>query len=253
MKLFNKDEFIANEIRFKIIKNGIKEGDKIPSERELSEEYDAQRATIRLALLSLEEEGLLERVERKGYFVSHDRINNQLNQIKSFSDKVSEMGMDTENRLLSFERIEVDKNLSKKMHLQIGVNIYKIIRLRKVIKDNTEIPIAIEYSYIPESIAPKLMKYDLEENSLFDILINEYKHMPSSEEQSVEVVYATDFEAKMLKVNKMTALVKKSGITYDKNKNIIQFLHSIWNKDWVQFEEVDMKIAEKMKEGLYGL
>ena len=54
MKLFNKDEFIANEIKFYLLKNKTKEGEKLPSERELAEIFDAQRATIRNALTVLE-------------------------------------------------------------------------------------------------------------------------------------------------------------------------------------------------------
>ena len=34
MKLLHKDEFIANEIKFYFIKNKIKEGEKLPSERD---------------------------------------------------------------------------------------------------------------------------------------------------------------------------------------------------------------------------
>ena len=66
MKLFNKDEFIANEIKFYLLKNKTKEGEKLPSERELAEIFDAQRATIRNALTVLEEEGIIEKKERSG-------------------------------------------------------------------------------------------------------------------------------------------------------------------------------------------
>lgn len=37
MKLLNKDEFIANEIKYMFIEKKYKEGDKLPSERELSD------------------------------------------------------------------------------------------------------------------------------------------------------------------------------------------------------------------------
>ena len=33
MKLMNKDEFIAYELKFYFMKNKLKEGDKLPSER----------------------------------------------------------------------------------------------------------------------------------------------------------------------------------------------------------------------------
>ena len=46
MKLLNKDEFLANELKFYFIQEKLKEGDKLPSERELAEKYGVQRVTI---------------------------------------------------------------------------------------------------------------------------------------------------------------------------------------------------------------
>ena len=253
MKLLNKDEFIANEIEFYFLKNNILEGYKLPSERELAEQFGVQRATVRSAYKILEEEGIIETRERSGRYMGHSRIPTNLQQIKSFSEKINDMGLKIENKLLSFELIEVDKELYKKIKLPIGTSVYKIIRVRKVIRDNGQFPIAIEYSYIPESMAEKLIKYDLEESSLFSILINEYGRVPQREEQIIEIVYADEFEAKTLNVNKLTALVKKSGITYDDKGQILQYLHSIMNKDWVEFEQSNEIIEQKVKEGLNGL
>ena len=36
MKLMNKDEFIAYELKFYFMKNKLKEGEKLPSERDLA-------------------------------------------------------------------------------------------------------------------------------------------------------------------------------------------------------------------------
>ena len=49
MKLLNKDELIANELKLYFIKNNIGEGEKLPSEREVAEKYGVQRATVRSA------------------------------------------------------------------------------------------------------------------------------------------------------------------------------------------------------------
>lgn len=71
MKLLNKDEFIANEIKYYFIKNNIKEGDKLPSERELADVFGVQRATVRAAYNILEEEGIIgiEGAQRKDTWV----------------------------------------------------------------------------------------------------------------------------------------------------------------------------------------
>ena len=253
MKLLNKDEFIANEIKYMFIEKKYKEGDKLPSERELSEIYGVQRATIREAYHILEEEGIIEIRERSGRYMGHTRIKNNLQEIKSFSDKLSDIGMEVKNKLISFEIIELDKELYKKVKLPIGTSVYKITRVRKIVREEEDFPIAIEYSYIPEVIADKLLKYDLEENSLFEILKTQYGRVPKKEDQVIEIVYANEFESKTLKVDQMTALIKKHGITYDEDGNILQYLHSVMNMDWVEFEKGNKKIEEKIKEAAYGL
>jgi len=113
--------------------------------------------------------------------------------------------------------------------------------------------INIEYSYIPESKAPKLMRFDLEDNSLFDILIQEYHHIPKKQELTVGIVYADENEAKALNVDKLTALVKKEGITYDEKGEVMEYLQSVINKEWVAFEKEDPVIKQKMEEVLHGL
>ena len=254
MKLLNKDEFIANEIHYYFIKNDLQEGDKLPSERSFAEMFGVQRATVRAAYKILEEEGVIEIRERCGRYVGHSRITTNLQEVKSFSEKMHEIGMKTENKLLAFEAVEVDKELSKKIKLSIGTPVYKITRVRKALRENGVVPVSIEYSYIPENLAPKLMRYDLEDRSLFDILLKEYGRQPQKDDQIIEIVYANEFEANTLKVDQMTALVKKSGITYDKDGNVLQYLHSVMNKEWVQFkqgnERIEKKIDEVLKHGL---
>ena len=60
MKLMNKDEFIAYELKFYFMKNKLKEGEKLPSERDLAEQFGVQRATVRSAYKLLEDEGIIE-------------------------------------------------------------------------------------------------------------------------------------------------------------------------------------------------
>ena len=253
MKLLNKDEFIANEIKYMLIEKKYQEGDKLPSEREMAEQYGVQRATVRDAYHILEEEDIIEIRERSGRYMRHTRIKTSLEEIKSFREKLNDIGMKVKNKLISFEIIELDKELYKNMKLPIGTSVYKITRIRNVVREDGDFPIAIEYSYIPEALADKLLQYNLEENSLFEILRTQYGRVPKKEDQIIEIVYANEFESKALKVDQMTALIKKHGITYDEEGNILQYLHSVMNMDWVEFEKGNKKIEEKIKEAAYGL
>jgi GntR family transcriptional regulator len=253
MKLLNKDEFIANEIKFYFIKENVKEGEKLPSERELAEIMCVHRGTVRSAYKILEEEGIIEIRERSGRYMGHPRVKNNLQQIRSFGEKVNDIGMKMETKLLAFETLEVDKNLYKKIKLPIGTPIYKITRLCKVIREDTALPIGIEYSYIPEAVAPKLFHHNLEETPLYHILINEYQCIPQRADHKLGIVYADEFEAKTLVTDLLTALVRQRGIIYDKDNHVIQYINAIYKKDWVEYEQSDSIILGKMKEVLYGL
>lgn len=253
MKLRNKDEALAEDIQLFFIKHHIQEGERLPTERELSEKYQVQRATVRSAYKILEREGIIEIKERSGRYMGHSRIPTNLNQVRSFSETTNDMGIQLENKLIQFELLEVDEAFSHKVKLPVGTTMYKLTRIRSIVREDGVLPIIIEYSYIPEAIAPKILKHDVEERSLFDILLTEYGKRPSREEQKIEIIYATELEARLLKVDQMTALVMKEGITYSQDHEVIQYVHVVMNKEWVVFEQKNPRIEQIVKEALCEL
>lgn len=73
---------IVRQLREMIEKDGMKAGDKIPSERELSERLNAGRSSVREALRALELLGLIETRRGEGTFI-RDFRGNQLVQLLS--------------------------------------------------------------------------------------------------------------------------------------------------------------------------
>lgn len=73
---------IVRQLRLMIEKDGLKAGDKIPSERELAERLNAGRSSVREALRALELLGLIETRRGEGTFI-RDFRGNQLVQILS--------------------------------------------------------------------------------------------------------------------------------------------------------------------------
>jgi DNA-binding FadR family transcriptional regulator len=71
---------IVRQLRVMIEKDGLKAGDKIPSERELSERLNAGRSSVREALRALELLGLIETRRGEGTFI-RDFRGNQLVQL----------------------------------------------------------------------------------------------------------------------------------------------------------------------------
>ena len=70
MKGITLDVLIADEIRSQIENGQYPEDSRLPSERELCDEFSVQRLTVRSSLQILKYEGYIYSKERKGYFVS---------------------------------------------------------------------------------------------------------------------------------------------------------------------------------------
>ncbi|AUS95925.1 GntR family transcriptional regulator [Clostridium thermosuccinogenes] len=84
---------IYNDLEKKILSGQYKVGDRIPSEKELSEEYKVSRITSKKALEMLAEKGLIDRAPGRGSFVksnSTDETDNEcLKDPKNEEDKVA--------------------------------------------------------------------------------------------------------------------------------------------------------------------
>jgi len=66
---------IVRKLILKQLKSGeLRPGDKLPSERELCEQTELNRNTVRHALLMLQREGKVFRLERRGWYVSPVRL-----------------------------------------------------------------------------------------------------------------------------------------------------------------------------------
>ena len=78
---------LKEELKKKILKGEFKEGDVLPSERELSEQNDISSTTIRRALNDLVHENFLERKAGKGPFVRMGKIKRDRKSLTGASKK----------------------------------------------------------------------------------------------------------------------------------------------------------------------
>ncbi|MFR3031556.1 MAG: GntR family transcriptional regulator [Blautia sp.] len=119
---------VKRRIRDEICK--LSPGTKLPSERDLIEQFGYSRPTIQKALVELEKEGVIYRLPRQGSFVADSRLRKSLNQLQSFKEDILAGGDVPSTRLISFEKIFADKNIAKKLVVEEGDPVYRIVRLR---------------------------------------------------------------------------------------------------------------------------
>ncbi|MEL0607356.1 MULTISPECIES: UTRA domain-containing protein [Vibrio] len=106
------------------------EGQKLPSERNLSELFSTTRITLKDALVSLETEGLIYREERRGWYVSPERIRYNPLSRSHFHQMIREQHRIAETQLLGTRTEMAAGNYAKALEIEQITPIHVIERLR---------------------------------------------------------------------------------------------------------------------------
>lgn len=147
----------------KIKRQEWKQGEKIPSEREICEEYQVSRITVREVLKALEGEGYFSRKQGKGTFVTMPKYVQKLNKFYSFREDMQREGLHPSTHLLDFQMISCDEELEKETGIAAGEKIYCITRL---LYGGDEI-YGYEVSYIPAAVAEGMTGEEVQQNGLY--------------------------------------------------------------------------------------
>ena len=93
-----KHRQIVEALTGEIVQGRLKPYDRLHSEKELCEQWQASRSTVRKAMDQLTDRGKIFRVPGKGSFVSFPKISHQTSQVLSFSEKMTEAALPTHGK-----------------------------------------------------------------------------------------------------------------------------------------------------------
>lgn len=94
---------IHNQLRQDIENHVYKVGDRIPAERQLAEHFKVSRMTLRQAIKTLEEEGILERRLGSGTYVANQKVQEKMSGIMSFTEITKANGHTPSSKLVSYK------------------------------------------------------------------------------------------------------------------------------------------------------
>ncbi len=219
----------------KNIEKGVwKEDVKIPSENELSREYNLSRMTVRSVLNKLSQEGLIYRVPGKGTFVSSNKIIGKPLSQMGIREQLEKMGYENQTKLIYTDIVESDIRLARKLKVNIGVPLYKIKRVRSV---NDE-PFSIHLSYIPKYCCDGIFErgYDFEHTQLCEILKEGYGIEQNKMVETLEIVNARPDEAALLNVEEKYPLIHLENTLYSQNKEVTEYSSVLFRGDRIKIE-----------------
>lgn len=230
-RILFRDEEISREIERRIAEDRLKEGDKMPSERDLAEKFGVQRDTIRCALDTLIKKGVLIRVPRRGHFVAPKRIEINLSNFRTIKREVESIGENYKAITLSYERVSINSKLAEATQLPEGTMCYQILRIRY---DNGK-PMSLERAYVVEELVPGLNMEDLEDRSLASILRQRFGITLAGVDQRITQVYPDNMEAELLRVNKDEPIIRYEGLLRDRKDRLIEYFDNAIIPDSIEF------------------
>ena len=184
---------LIDEISGMIFQGRLKEGERLMTESELSQEYGISRITVRKAIEYLVEEGVLIKKQGIGTFVAQKKLKRNMDVFMGFSRSCELDGKKPGTTLLTAELIRPDAKDKERLKLRGGEKVLKIRRIRLT----DDVPVIIEENHFPQKYA-FLMGEDLE-SSIYGKL-EEHGIVMGGGNRRISICRATEEEAQILGV-----------------------------------------------------
>ncbi|MCL4826306.1 MAG: GntR family transcriptional regulator [Caldilinea sp.] len=209
-------------------------GDRLPSERELSETYAVSRMTARQALHLLQQSGLVQTQVGKGTYVSR-KIDQDLQELTSFTQDMVNRGLLPSSRVLCAELRPADTGLTTRLSAQVGEELVVLSRLR-LANGN---PVAIEVAHLRHALCPQILqRHDFATESLYRVLQHDYGIRLMWARQVIAARLAVADERTLLNTRGHAPVLSLERVTYDERDQPVEYVRSCYHGERYQLHTV---------------
>jgi len=207
----------------------LKAGSSLPPEREIASITDLSRVTVRKAIQSLAEEGIIVQKQGSGSFVAETapRIEQSLSRLTSFTEDMSRRGMASTSRWLEKGIFMPSPDEVITLALSPDASVSRIARLRTA----NDKPMAIERASLPTDILPNPL---LVETSLYELL--DLRGLrPVRALQKISAINLDGQDAALLDVDEGEAGLRIERVSYLADGRVAEFTQSLYRGDAYNF------------------
>jgi GntR family transcriptional regulator len=216
----------------------------LPSEDALAEEYEVSRITVRQALSSLEQDGLVIRQRGKGTFVSKKASTLELPRFTGSIEDLILMGNRTRTKVIESAWIEPPDTIRERLRTDEG----KVLRIEKIRYIEGD-PFSHVFNYLPPELGSKLPMELVKTKPMLMILEDELGVRANEAEQSVEATIADAEDATLLDIRVGDPLLKAERTVYDVKGNPVEYVSVVYRADKYAFT---MKLKRKRTDRYVG-
>jgi GntR family transcriptional regulator len=209
----------------------LRPGDRIPSESQLCSFYNLSRITVRQAITSLVDEGLLHRQQGRGTYVLSPRLVLPLADQDHFLLSGFDAS-DPENiSVFSKETVEAADWFGVPLGLENDELVYKIRKILSIDGD----AVAFRTSFVPCHLTPNLLDMDLSP-PLPLVLERNYRLVAAEADEVIEFIVADEFRGGMLGVPEGHPLILVSRLVFLESREPLELSRTYYKADRFRFE-----------------
>jgi GntR family transcriptional regulator len=225
-------EQIKEYILYRINNGELAAHDRVPSERNLSEQFGVSRLTVSKALKELVLDGKLYTQVGKGTFVSEPSIDQTLDVLTSFSEEMEQRGQTPSSKVVRAGIVPARGALAQHLQIPGGVPVVQLTRVRLA---NNQ-PVALETAHIIAGLCDGILeRFDFSHHSLYRVLQTHYNLRLVYADQEIEARMATPEEARMLSLESACPILSMTRITYGENQHPVEYVESAYRGDRYKF------------------
>lgn len=224
---YQLSEILREEIRNRHLVG--KDG-KVPTEAELSKRFNVSRITVRTALQSLVDEGLLTRERGRGTFLKNNQPENWAGQLMGYAETIEKAGFKAGGKVIYKQFIDhLSNDISETLQSESG---WELKRLRYA--DN--LPIAIEHSFFLPEIGEELEKQqNLDELLIYQFIERNLEIKIDKAKQLISATNVDENDAKLLNILEGSALLYVERITKATGGKPIEYLHALYHPNYFNY------------------
>lgn len=200
--------------------------DALPPERDLANDFDVSRITVRKAIDGLISEGMLVRRQGSGTFVCA-RVEKNFSKLTSFSEDMRARGRTPHSEWLKKSTGSVTPEEALTLRSSPGTPVYRFHRIRFA----DDLPMSVEYATVLASSLPSL---EAVESSLYEAL-EHAGNRPVRALQRLRAVLLPAEQAELLKAKEKDAGLLVERLGFLKDGRAVEFTQSYYRGDIYDF------------------
>ena len=220
---------VAEQLERAILDGILLPGDRIANEVALADQLGLSRPTLRQAIQTLVDKGMLVRKRGVGTQVVHTPIRRTV-ELTSLNDDLRRAGEHPSTVVLGLEAIEADEEPAERLKVPIGTGVWRLDRLRFVADE----PLALMCNFVPLEVTD-LGEVDLTKVGLYEHFRAMGIHIRVAH-QTISARRADLQEARHLAGRKGDPVLTMQRTSYDDNGRAVEYGTHLYRPDLYSFE-----------------